>query len=233
MRIGDLSCWGTYRFLKDMFGDKKEISSCLCVKNLTHSSHHSDLGLSENRVSLNLLVNHHVRYSCRTFYYGIANVQTDPHYGWYPKKITIYIIPFITSVNMHLWYNMVSHLLGVFFCSMLQVDLKSTQSLSAAKALRELWIICTLYNIPCTAAASPPKSRDPQATTWRVLGKKWFGRTQVRERSIWRCFSVVNLWTTFFADYLYFILYICIHIHSINIYYIHIYYIHIYICVCT
>ena len=30
---------------------------------------------------------------------------------------------------------------------MLQVDLKSTQSLSAAKALRELWIICTLYNI--------------------------------------------------------------------------------------
>jgi hypothetical protein len=117
---------------------------------------------------------------------------------------------------------------------MLQVDLKSTQSLSAAKALRELWIICTLYNIPCTAAASPPKSRDPQATTWRVLGKKWFGRTQVRERSIWRCFSVVNLWTTFFCGLLiFYIIYIYVYIYIALIYIIYIYIIYIYIYVCV
>ena len=163
MRIGDLSCWGTYRFLKDMFGDKKEISSCLCVKNLTHSSHHSDLGLSENRVSLNLLVNHHVRYSCRTFYYGIANVQTDPHYGWYPKKITIYIIPFITSVNMHLWYNMVSHLLGVFLfnaSSWPEVHPVSERGKGIARALDHLHVVQHPLYRRCVAAKVPRPPGD-------------------------------------------------------------------------
>jgi hypothetical protein len=169
MRIGDLSCWGTYRFLKDMFGDKKEISSCLCVKNLTHSSHHSDLGLSENRVSLNLLVNHHVRYSCRTFYYGIAHVQTDPHYGWYPKKITIYIIPFITSVNMHLWYNMVSHLLGVFFVQCFKLTW-SPPSLWA----RQRHCASSGSSARCTTSPVPPlRRRQSPATPRRPPGEFW------------------------------------------------------------
>ena len=52
---------GNLQIQKDTFGERKE-TSLLVHQNLSHSSHHSDLGLSENRLSQILLASHHVRY---------------------------------------------------------------------------------------------------------------------------------------------------------------------------